>query len=57
MMSHPAFTLLTAVFLAAVLSMEENRTPRQRIYVALRVLLSCAIVTVGGSWAMHLIHG
>ena len=57
MMSHPTFTLLAAVLLSIAMAMMEHRSPRERLYVAMRVFFCCALTTVGGSWMMHLIHG
>jgi len=56
-MSHPAFTLLAAVMLAAAMAMLEDRSPRERLYAAARVFLCCAVSIVGGGWLMFLIHG
>jgi hypothetical protein len=56
-MPHPLFTFLTAVLLAVAMAMVDDRTPRQRLLAAGRVLLICAVVTVGGGWLMRLIHG
>ncbi len=56
-MPHLIFTLLTAFLLAIALAMVEDRSPRQRLFVAARVFLGCVIATVGGSWVMLLIHG
>lgn len=56
-MPHPTFTLLTAVLLSMAMAMMEDRSPRERIYVAARVFFCCAMTTIGGSWLMHLIHG
>ena len=57
MMSHPTFTLLAAVLLSIAMAMMEHRSPRERLYVAMRVFFCCALTAVGGSWMMHLIHG
>ena len=57
MMSHPTFTLLAAVLLSMAMAMVEHRSPRERLYVAMRVFFCCALTPVGGSWMMHLIHG
>ena len=54
-MPHPIFTLLAAVLLSMALAMVEDRSPRERLYVAARVFFSCVITTVAGSWFMHLI--
>ena len=56
-MPHPIFTMLAAVVLSVAMAMVEDRSPRERLYVAARVLLCCAVTTVGGSWLMRLIHG
>jgi hypothetical protein len=55
-MPHPLFTLLAAVLLAVALAMVDDRTRRQRLFAAGRVLLACAAVTLGGGWLMYLIH-
>ena len=57
MMPHPTFTLLAAVLLSMAMAMVEDRVPRERLYVAIRVFFCCAMTTLGGSWLMHLIHG
>jgi predicted outer membrane protein len=57
MISHPLFTLLAAVLLAAGLAMAEDRTPRERLYAAARVFAGCAVAVGGGGWVMHWIHG
>ena len=57
MMPHPTFTLLAAVLLSIAMAMMEHRSPRERLYVAMRVFFCCALTAVGGSWMMHLIHG
>jgi hypothetical protein len=56
-MSHPVFTLAVAMLLAGAMAAIEDRTPRERAWVAARFLLFCVAGTVGGSWLMHLIHG
>jgi hypothetical protein len=56
-MPHPTFTLLAAILLSMALAMLEDRSPRERLYVAVRVLFCCVMTTLGGSWLMHLIHG
>lgn len=56
-MSHPAFTLLFALLLSAALALLGNRSPRERLSVAVYVFLCCAAGTVVGSWGMYLIHG
>ena len=57
MMSHPAFTVLTAVLLSMAMAMVEDRAPRERLYAAIRVFFCCATTTLGGSWLMYLMHG
>ena len=57
MMSHPAFVLLAAVLLSMAMAMVEDRAPRERLYVAIRVFVCCALTTLGGGWLMRLIHG
>jgi hypothetical protein len=56
-MSHPAYTLLATVLLSMAMAMVEDRSPRERLYVAARVFFCCVMTTLGGSWLMHLIHG
>ncbi len=56
-MSHPMFTLLTAILLAIALAMAEDRSPRTRLYAAARVFGGCLAATLGGGWLMYLIHG
>jgi len=56
-MSHPAFTLMCSVLLAAAMSAIEDRSPRERAWVAARVFVYCVAAVVGGSWLMHAIHG
>jgi hypothetical protein len=56
-MSHPVFTLLCAVLLSGVTAAMENRTPRERGWVAARTFVYCVAAVVGGSWLMHAIHG
>ena len=57
MMPHPAFTLLAAVLLSMAMATVEDRAPRERLYVAIRVFFCCAMTTLGGGWLMYLIHG
>ena len=57
MMSHPTFTLLAAVLLSMAMAMVEHGSPRERLYVAMRVFFCCALTTLGGGWFMYLIHG
>jgi len=56
-MPHPIFTLLAAFLLSVAIAMVEHRSLRERLYVAARVFLCCAMTTLGGSWVMRLIHG
>ena len=56
-MTHPMFTLFTAVLLAAAMAILDDRTPRERIYIAVRFFLTCVVSVTGGSWLMRLIHG
>ena len=51
------FTLLAAAAVAAGTAMVEDRTPRERLQVAARMLLTCAAAVVGGGWLMRFIHG
>ena len=56
-MPHPLFTLLAALLLSAAFAMVEDRTPRERLYAALRMMLCCTATTIAGGWLMRLIHG
>jgi len=56
-MPHPIFTLLTAFLLSIALAIVEDRSPRERLYVAVRVFACCVMSLVGGGWVMRLIHG
>jgi hypothetical protein len=56
-MPHLYFALLTALLLAAALATIEDRTTRERLRAAARVLIGCAAATIGGGWLMRLIHG
>ena len=56
-MSHPMFTLVGAVLVAAVTAAMDNRTPRERGWVAARTFVYCVAAVMGGSWVMHAIHG
>jgi hypothetical protein len=55
-MPHFTFTLLTALVLAVALAMTGDRTPRERLYAAIRGYVCCLAITVAGSWIMFLIH-
>ena len=57
MMPHPTFTLLAAVLLSMAMAIVEDRAPRERLCVAIRVFFCCVMTTLGGSWLMYLIHG
>jgi hypothetical protein len=56
-MPHSAFALLAAALLSMAMAMVEDRAPRERLYVAIRVFFCCAMTTLGGGWLMYLIHG
>ena len=56
-MSHPMFTLAASVALAAALAAVEDRTPRERAYVAARVFCGCVLAVFAGGWMMFFIHG
>jgi len=56
-MSHSVFTLFCATLVAAVTAAMENRSPRERGWVAARTFLYCVAAVAGGSWLMHAIHG
>jgi hypothetical protein len=55
-MPHPIFTLFLGVMLAAAFAAVEDRTRRERLYVAIRLFLGCLASVVGGEWMMRLIH-
>ena len=56
-MPHPLYTLLAATFVAAAMSMGENRLPHQRLYAAARTFVFCLAGVIGGGWLMYFIHG
>ena len=56
-MPHPIFTLLAAVLLSMALAIVEDRSLRERLRVAGRVLFCCVMITLGRGWLMRLIHG
>lgn len=56
-MSHPAFTLFTALLLAIATAAAGHRPARERFAVGLRMFSGCALAVVAGSWLMRLIHG
>ncbi|HTP30890.1 MAG TPA: hypothetical protein VMJ75_01880 [Candidatus Acidoferrales bacterium] len=56
-MSHPIFTLLCALLVACVMAAMENRTPRERGWVAARTFVYCVAAVIAGSWLMHAVHG
>jgi hypothetical protein len=56
-MPHPIFTLLAAVLLSMAMAMVGERSLRERLCVAARLLFCCVMTTLGGSWLMRLIHG
>ena len=56
-MPHPMFTLLAAVLLSMALAMVENRSLRERLCVATRLLFCCAMTVLAGAWLMRLLHG
>jgi hypothetical protein len=55
--SHLGFTVLLSLLLSAAVALMGNRSLKERLYVATYVMLCYAVLTVGGSWAMFLIHG
>jgi hypothetical protein len=57
MMSHSMFTLFSATLVSAVTAAMDNRTLRQRGWVAARTFVYCVGAVAGGSWLMHAIHG
>ena len=56
-MTHPMFTVVSAGLLAAALALVEDRTPRERAYVAARMFLGCVAGVAVGAWLMRLFHG
>ena len=56
-MPHAIFTLLAASLLALAMAMAGDRSPRERLHAAARVLFCCMMTLLGGSWLMHLIDG
>jgi hypothetical protein len=56
-MPHLAFTVLTALMLAAAMAALDNRSPRERLGVAARFFAQCMIAIVAGGWLMRFIHG
>jgi len=56
-MSHSMFTLLCATLLAGVTAAMDNRTRRERAWVAARTVVRCVAAVVLGSWLMLAIHG
>jgi hypothetical protein len=57
MIPHPVFTAAAGLLLAAAWAMLDDRSPRERLYVGIRILFCCVATVVGGSWLMRLIHG
>ncbi len=55
-MGHLPFTLFAALIVAAALAMTGERSPRERLYSAIRVYAGCLAVVFAGSWLMYLIH-
>ncbi len=56
-MSHPLYALLMAVLVSGSMAMLDNRAGWERLYVAVRMFVWCAVAVVGGGWLMHWIHG
>ena len=56
-MPHPSFTLFAAFLLALAFAAVENRSPTERVYVAIRFFAGCLAAVIGGGWVMRLIHG
>jgi len=56
-MSHPAYTSLLALLLAAAMAFTGNRGTRERLYLGI-YWFSCAMASVAaGAWIMHWVHG
>ncbi len=56
-MSHPLFTIVAALLVSSATAAAEDRPPRARLAVGLRLFVCCLLTVVGGSWVMHWIHG
>jgi hypothetical protein len=56
-MPHLEFTLLLAVLLSVGMAALGKRSPRERLYAAIYVVLCSVAATLAGSWGMYLIHG
>ena len=48
-MPHLEFTLLMAVLLSVAMTLLNNRTLRERLYVATYLFLCCALATIADS--------
>lgn len=56
-MPHLTFSLFLALMMAAAFAAVEDRTRSERVYVAVRMFLSCVASVLAGGWLMRLIHG
>ena len=56
-MTHPTFTLFTALMISLAMAAVERRSPRRRAAVAAGTFLRCAAFVLAGSWLMLLVHG
>ena len=57
MISHPAFTLLLAILIAAATALPGDRAARERLFAAAYTFISCTLIVFAGSWLMYWIHG
>jgi hypothetical protein len=56
-MTHPVFTLISALLVSTAMAAAEDRTVRVRLAVGVRMFVCCLLSVAGGSWVMRLIHG
>ena len=55
-MPHLAFTALMALAVSLAMAFVGDRSRRERVSVAIYLMLCCAATTLVGSWAMYWIH-
>jgi hypothetical protein len=56
-MSHLPYTLLLALLLAAAISLEGDRSTRERVYAGIYWFCSAVFGVFACGWIMHWIHG
>jgi hypothetical protein len=56
-MTHPVFTLISALLVSTAMAAAEDRPARARLAVGVRTIVCCLLSVAGGSWLMRLIHG